>query len=57
MNPQLVVAILSSLPQLIAEFQNMKLSGQVTVEDQSKVSAAIAALRAQDFSGPEWQVE
>jgi hypothetical protein len=57
MNPQLVVAILSSLPQLITEFQSLKLSGQVTVEDQQKVAAAIAALRAQDFSGPEWKIE
>lgn len=56
MNPQLIVAILAAIPSLLEEFNSLKTSGLITPEDQAKVQASIDALRAKDFSGPEWDV-
>lgn len=60
MSPQLLALLINtaatSLPELIKLYQQYKLSGQISIEDQAIVEAALTKLRADTFSGPEWKV-
>lgn len=53
----LLNAALGALPELMQQFNSLKASGAITPEDQAKVQTALDALRAKDFTSPEWKID
>jgi hypothetical protein len=55
----LAIAALDFLEKIMPSITSLKISGQITTEEQSQLHAKLNNLRSQidsQFSGPEWEV-